>query len=48
MGRESMAYYAAIDASPETVNICIVEGGGCVLLERKVGAEPEHRRDRGV
>ena len=36
-----MAYYAGIDASLETVNVCIVDGGGHVLLERKVEAEPE-------
>lgn len=36
-----MAYYAGIDASLETVNICIVDREGTVLLERKVEAEPE-------
>lgn len=36
-----MAYYAGIDASLETVNICIVDTEGAVLLERKVEAEPD-------
>lgn len=36
-----MACYAGIDASLETVNICIVNEEGGVLLERKVEAEPE-------
>lgn len=36
-----MAYYAGIDASLETVNVCIVDGEGALLLERKVEAEPE-------
>ncbi|MEM7489206.1 MAG: IS110 family transposase [Pseudomonadota bacterium] len=36
-----MAYYAGIDTSLETVNICIVDTEGAVLLERKVDAEPE-------
>jgi len=36
-----MSYYAGIDASLETVNICIVDQEGGVLLERKVEAEPE-------
>lgn len=35
-----MAYYAGIDASLETVNICIVDEEGRVLVERKVEAEP--------
>lgn len=36
-----MKYYAGIDASLETVNVCIVDCEGSVLLERKVEAEPE-------
>ena len=36
-----MSYYAGIDASLETVNVCIVDSEGAVLLERKVEAEPE-------
>ena len=36
-----MSYYAGIDASLETVNVCIVNGEGAVLLERKVEAEPD-------
>lgn len=36
-----MTYYAGIDASLETVNICIVDDEGTVLLERKVEAEPD-------
>jgi transposase len=36
-----MPYYAGIDTSLETVNICIVDEEGIVLLERKVEAEPD-------
>ena len=36
-----MSFYAGIDASLETVNICIVDKEGTVLLERKVEAEPD-------
>jgi transposase len=35
-----MSYYAGIDASLETVNVCIVDEEGNVLLERKIEAEP--------
>ncbi len=35
-----MAYYAGIDASLETVNICIVDEEGSVVLECKIEAEP--------
>jgi transposase len=35
-----MDYFAGLDASLETVNVCIVDGDGSVLLEQKVGAEP--------
>lgn len=36
-----MTYYAGIDASLETVNICIVDEERNVLFERKIEAEPE-------
>lgn len=36
-----MAYYAGIDASLETVNVCVVDEKGSVLLERKIEAEPD-------
>ena len=36
-----MAYYAGIDASLETVNICIVDDDGALALERKIEAEPD-------
>jgi transposase len=36
-----MDYFAGLDASLETVNVCIVDGDGCVLLEQKVAAEPQ-------
>ena len=36
-----MDYYAGIDVSLETVNICIVDQDGAVLSEEKVAAEPE-------
>jgi transposase len=36
-----MDYFAGLDASLETVNVCIVDGEGSVLLEQKVGAEPQ-------
>jgi transposase len=35
-----MDYFAGLDASLETVNLCIVDGDGNVLLEQKVGSEP--------
>ena len=35
-----MDYFAGLDASLETVNVCIVNGDGSVVLEQKVGAEP--------
>lgn len=35
-----MAYYVGIDASLETVNICIVDEEGTVTLESKIEAEP--------
>ena len=36
-----MDYFAGIDASLETANVCIVDGDGAVVLEEKVGAEPK-------
>lgn len=36
-----MDYYAGIDASLETANICIVDQEGTVLREEKVAAEPD-------
>jgi transposase len=38
---ELMEYFAGLDASLETVNICIVDQDGNVLVERKVDAEPD-------
>ncbi len=35
-----MDYFAGLGASLETVNVCIVDWEGVVLLEQKVGAEP--------
>ena len=35
-----MDYFAGIDASLETANLYIVDGDGAVILEQKVGAEP--------
>ncbi|CAM4186089.1 IS110 family transposase [Palleronia rufa] len=35
-----MTYYVGIDASLETVNICIVDEEGTVALESKIEAEP--------
>src|SRR4030095_8549525 len=39
--RSQMDYFAGIDASLETANVCIVDGDGAVVLEQKVGAEPK-------
>jgi transposase len=36
-----MDYFAGLDVSLEAVNVCIVDGDGSVLLEQKVGAEPQ-------
>jgi hypothetical protein len=33
-------YFAGIDDSLRTVNICIVDSDGNILLERKIEAEP--------
>jgi transposase len=35
-----MDYFAGLDVSLETVNVCIVDGNGAVLLEEKIGSEP--------
>lgn len=36
-----MDYFAGLDISLETVNVCIVNGDGSVVLEQKVDAEPQ-------
>ena len=36
-----MEHYVGIDASLETVNVCVVDDEGAVCLERKIEAEPE-------
>ena len=36
-----MSYYVGIDASLETVNVCVVDDEGTVCLEHKIEAEPE-------
>jgi len=36
-----MRYYVGIDASLETVNVCVVDDEGTVCLESKIEAEPE-------
>ena len=36
-----MGYFAGLDVSLETANICIVDATGDILLEKKVEAEPE-------
>ena len=35
-----MEYFAGLDVSLETVNVCIVNAAGDVLLEKKIAAEP--------
>lgn len=35
-----MDYFAGLDVSLDTVNVCIVNDTGDVLLERKIEAEP--------
>ncbi len=37
---EKMDYFAGLDVSLETINVCIVDATGDVLLEKKIGAEP--------
>ena len=36
-----MEYFAGLDLSLETVNVCVVDEDGNILLERKVDAEPD-------
>ena len=36
-----MDYFAGLDVSLNTVNVCIVNAAGDVLLERRIEAEPE-------
>jgi hypothetical protein len=36
-----MEYFAGLDVSLETVNVCIVNAAGDILLENKIAAEPE-------
>ncbi len=36
-----MTHYVGIDASLDTVNVCVVDEDGTVCLERKIAAEPE-------
>jgi len=36
-----MYYYAGIDVSLECSSVCIVDGTGKILRERKVASEPE-------
>jgi hypothetical protein len=35
-----MDYFAGLDVSLETVNVCIVNAAGDILLEKKIAAEP--------
>src|SRR5580692_889292 len=35
-----MEYFAGLDVSLETVNVCIVNPAGDILLEKKIAAEP--------
>ena len=34
--------FVGLDVSLETVNVCIVNAAGDVLLEKKIEAEPRH------
>lgn len=36
-----MEYYAAIDVSLELSSVCVVDGAGKIVLERKITSEPE-------
>lgn len=36
-----MTHYVGIDASLETVNVCVVDNEGTICLERKIEAEPD-------
>ena len=35
-----MECFAGLDVSLETVNVCIVNAAGDILLEKKIAAEP--------
>lgn len=35
-----MDHFVGLDVSLETVNVCIVDAAGDVLLEKKIEAEP--------
>jgi hypothetical protein len=35
-----MDYFGGLDVSLETINVCIVNAAGDVLLEKKIAAEP--------
>ena len=35
-----MEYFVGLDVSLETVNVCIVNAAGDILLEKKIAAEP--------
>ena len=35
-----MEYFAGLDVSLETINVCIVNAAGDILLEKKIAAEP--------
>ena len=35
-----MDYFAGLDVSLETINVCIVNAAGDVLFEKKIAAEP--------
>jgi transposase len=37
---DRMEYFAGLDVSLETVNVCIVNAAGDILLEKKIAAEP--------
>ena len=36
-----MEYFAAIDVSLELSNVCVVDGTGKIICEKKVASEPE-------
>jgi transposase len=36
-----MDYFAGLDVSLDTINVCIVDGNGTVLLEEKIASEPD-------
>ncbi len=35
-----MKYYAGLDVSLEETSICVVDGDGAIVAERKVASEP--------